>query len=436
MAPVHADLVRPGTAEGRAAASTTWRRDHASASGRLGSLILLALYLSLLGGRFSFERLNTVDVGTYVDLRFVGLAVSWMLLLPWLSMARERTRPTSLTPYLAAFGVFCAWMLLTLGWTSPDAEVVAQAADLFYLFAFVTMALAVASRLSTRELELVWWWLLATALLYVVAALMTGPDPQGRYSALGGGPNVFVRVMTFGVLAAFVLALLRRATLVLVTVPLFVAGAVLSGSRGGLLALILVGLPAAAAVLMQLQTRLRRRVILAGLAGTGVATWAAGEVVARLWQQRYVVQTLAERYDSGRASLVGLSLDMVQEHPFAGAGLGAFHATHPEWAYPHNLVLGTAAEAGLVGVALLFVVLAVALVVVRQGTPWQPNTWFFALAAASVFLSAQFSGDLYDTRFLWFFLGLAVISARRQERRSRGLRDQRRSWPTRERTPS
>ena len=37
----------------------------------------------------------------------------------------------------------------------------------------------------------------------------------------------------------------------------------------------------------------------------------------------------------------------------------------------------------------------------------------FGLAALFVLVASMFSGDYYDSRLLWFFLGVAVVAARR-----------------------
>jgi hypothetical protein len=110
---------------------------------------------------------------------------------------------------------------------------------------YVSMAAQIVKRLESEDLNFIWTALLILAMLYFAAAMVAGPGDQGRYSAFGGGPNVFVRVVLVGALSAPPLYLRKGRMIILLAIPFLAVGAVLSGSRGGLLAgatVLLVGI--------------------------------------------------------------------------------------------------------------------------------------------------------------------------------------------------
>ena len=134
-------------------------------------------------------------------------------------------------------------------------------------------------------------------------AVINGPGVQGRYSAFGGGPNVFVRIQILGILSAVALYLFHRKLLPLFAVPLFLLAAVLSGSRAGLLAGVAVG----GAALLRMRRRLRAGPVLAAV---GLLAAAGGVVVAlappdftSLFEDRFIQQTVEQRYLSDRTDI-------------------------------------------------------------------------------------------------------------------------------------
>ena len=221
---------------------------------RNGQLVLLAVFVSLLGGRFTLQQ---VSAGLpALDLRWVALAASLVAFLGWVAVARERAAPrVPLHGLMVPFLAWCSWMALSALWVHPPARVAAGLLDFTFLAAFTLLAIAVASRLSAEAVSAVWTWVLLAGLVYFAGAMAGSPDAQGRYAAFGGGPNVFVRVMILAALAAVFLAAKRHRMVFLLALPPLLLGAVLSGSRGGLVAGLAVALLGGVFVLRRLPRR-------------------------------------------------------------------------------------------------------------------------------------------------------------------------------------
>ncbi|SFK92917.1 O-antigen ligase family protein [Geodermatophilus ruber] len=391
-------------------------RDELRSIDRYGRWVLLAVFVVLLGGRFTLDRLGDFPAW---DLRWAGLAVVGLLWLASVTVARERTTPVRTAALAGWFTAWAVWMAVSAFWAPPDARVSGALLDLLFLVALVWAGWSVAARVHPAVLSSLWWWLYAAGWLYLAGALAAGPDVQGRYSAFGGGPNVFVRVMALGLLASLFLATTRRAHWVLLAIPPFLYGAYMSGSRGGLLALAVVVVVGGVPLLRRMSRTTVGTLVLGGAAVALVAPFVYDPAWFAFLRSRFLEQTLQQGYDSGRGDIVERSLEIFAAHPWIGAGLDGFYALQgqgTDYEYPHNLLLAGATEGGLLGLGLVVGALVAGGLVLRRLRPLDTDTLGFALAALFMLVASMFSGDYYDSRFLWFFLGVAVLAARARSR--------------------
>lgn len=330
--------------------------------------------------------------------------------------AAEGRRPIGLVA--APLYAWIAWLALSSLW-SPSGEVGGYVTDLILLTVGFMLTVHAARTVPPGGLDLVWPMFLVAGVIYLGLALASGTTAQGRLTVPGGGPNVFVRVMVIASIAAIVIAIQRRATWPLWLVLPLAVGAVMSGSRGGLLGGLLVAILAGIPLFLRLKGAAR---VLTILFGTGLAFlgWAffrqAGPVVAvtEFVRNRFIEETLVEGYASGRDVISLEALRIFSEHQAAGAGLGAWDAlqmTGVEFAHPHNLFLSSGVDGGMVAVAILLVALVVPIGVVLSSRCLNVGAWASLAVALAVFVSAMFSGYYYDSRIIWFFLIWAVAYA-------------------------
>jgi O-antigen ligase len=374
-------------------------------------MTLLAIFVVLLAGRFTLGRLGAFPAW---DLRWAGFVVIGLLCLAWATVAREKTAVIDTGALLGWFLAWAGWMALSVGWTPPGARITAGLVNIGMLAAVIWAAWSVAGRVDQRVLGAVWWWMYTAGWLYFLGALAAGPDEQGRHSAFGGGPNVFARIMALAVLAALVLAVTTRKSWMLIGLPPFLLGAYLSGSRGGLLSLLIVVFLGGPMLVRRMSRGGRTALVLGSLLVLVVASFFYDPAWLAFGQDRFVEKTFEQGYDSGRTGILERALQLFDEHLWFGTGLDGFYVLQGGVAvneYPHNLIVATAAEGGLVGLGLLFAALAAGAVALYRRRPLGTEAIGFALAAVLQLVAAMFSGDYYDSRFFWFFLGLAVIRA-------------------------
>ncbi|HEU4347454.1 MAG TPA: O-antigen ligase family protein [Actinoplanes sp.] len=374
----------------------------------------LALVLVAIGGRYTLDRAGLVELA-WVDLRVIGLIGALVVLVVDIARRpRAEFGPRS-EGWLIATTLFFLFQIASGLWAPPAARVGAQTLDLF-LMAALTIAFYLYTvgdpKAAIRTTFLLFY---VAAIVFALAALfVNGPGEQGRYSAFGGGPNVFVRIEILGIISAWALYRFHRRILVLLAVPLLLLAAVLSGSRAGLLAGAAVG----AAALVRSRRRLRTGPVAAALAALAVAAvivWTfAPPQFTSLFQERFVEQTVEQRYTSDRTDIWMAAWRLAVDHPVLGTGLDGFYGligVNQAIEYPHNYVLGVAAEGGAVGIGLLTAAILLWTGTVRRGGGHPELTRLSVAAAVFVALSSLFSGDYYDARLAFLFAAMAAAAA-------------------------
>ena len=372
----------------------------------------LALFLIAIGGRYTLDRAGFSTLA-WVDLRVVGLLLALIVLT--VDIARRPRLRISARPegWLVATTLFFLFQIGSGLWAPPAARVGEKTLDLV-LMAALTIAFylyTLGDPAGVVRTTFVLFYI--GAIVFALGALAGGPAEQGRYAAFGGGPNVFVRIEILGVISSVALFLFYRRLWLLLPVPLFLLCSVLSGSRAGLLCGVAVG----GAALLRSWRRLRSGPVAAAIAGlvvAGILIWTfAPPTFTSLFQDRFVDQTVKQHYLSDRTDIWRAAWRLAVEHPLLGTGLDGFYGligVNQGIEYPHNYVLGVAAEGGAVGIILLTAsVLLWARTVRRGGHPQM--TALSVTAAVFVALSSLFSGDYYDARLAFLFAAMAAAAA-------------------------
>lgn len=210
---------------------------------------------------------------------------------------------------------------------------------------------------------------------------------------------------------------------ILALVPLSIVVAVGTGSRGPLLAATGVALGVGVLHLARgggVDRRAAGVVAVLGI-GAAIAFAAVGRLpdasIARYLTLAEIVSAPAGAAGGSsvgvRSDLFGAALRIFLERPLLGNGTGAFafHAGGTvgltDLPYPHNILLHAAADLGLVGLALVSVLVISALLRrLPPGRPWMAVRLTFAF----LFLESLVSGDLYSERMLWGLLALLVFA--------------------------
>ncbi len=378
------------------------------------SAAITVLFILLLAGRFNLDRFGVVIEG----LDFLGDVRLWCLgpltLLQLMSglensWSGQRTTPTysgSTLVWALTTTALLVYMVVTMAWVPSLAGALNQMIDVFMLI-FVILLTFILFRPDTEQS--IRFFFLAFFCAAVVYALAGLPSVfQGtltRLSVFGGGPNVFVRVMGTGIIAACYWWFRTAKLYWLLPVPLFIIEAVLSGSRGGVIAAMIAG---SSFLLWRFSGshRIKEVVLLSAVALGTYWLMSHSQTIVDFVSARFIVLT-ENLYTSHRDTLFRLAWQFFLKHPVTGIGLGGFEQLIG--LYPHNLFLQIAAEGGMVGLALVSA--ALIQLVPRWFRPKNLEQTAAFFTGSLYLIASMFSGDLYDTRFVWVFFLLYMLPA-------------------------
>ena len=378
---------------------------------------LFALFF--LVGRWCPDRLNGNDTGGLILTAPRTLVALAILLFCTLGCLRSHRKPTEvlgpveknhLTRITFANLAMLLYMATTAIW-SPMAAMESEK-----LWEVLTVAVTVGCLgvwLHNNEAQrLTWWfWVFTTALTSMMAGLGAMSMSGERLAVLGGGPNVFGRSMVLWIVGVTMLqkrwTFARRLVWPLV-VTLGVALTIMSGSRGASVCLVVT--------LACLFWCTSRNVFaklwclsLAALLGAGVSlSTEFGRQVMVGFQERFLGLSIEQGYTSGRDELFLDALETGIKYPWFGLGLDGFRfVVNSE--YAHNIILEVFSEGGGIGLVLLLAYLGS--VAAAIWTQRKQVDELRVIAFIAVLVAGQFSGDLFDSRGI-FFMSLMVIVPR------------------------
>lgn len=304
---------------------------------------LMGLFLILLAG--------DSEVGGF-DIRWGGLLFAAVVTFALSGLPKERVILRS--GFRAWLALFLIWLTISALWSPPGARVEERLFDILCLAVFLGASSVCLSRAREGDLRMLWWGIFVVCSVFAAVAMTAATvSSQGRISALGSGPNVFVRIMALGLLSSI---MIRRGVILLASAPIFVMLALLSGSRGGVVALSVALLTIAFVVLKWGRGAPRLRSVLVTLAVAGLFRAFVWDNIQEYFASRFVTQTWGEGYASNRDVIVADMLGLFQRYPITGSGLDGYWALIGQtsgYQHPHNMIAAAAGEGGLVGLALL-----------------------------------------------------------------------------------
>lgn len=378
---------------------------------------------SLNGFFLYLAALDAVDVGptTPITAAYYGLVCTALLATAWIRREAIETRLRAgrrlVAVCVGAAAVLAAWFLVNTALLS-DGPLGRRLAGLLVLWSLPTALVALSLRRD--EIPRVAEGLVALALVFVPieawAAVRAGGDVF-RFSPIADLDVISAGLIpALGAVAALSLQTSSRwgraAQLAIVVV--LVAAAVVPGSRGPILALIVAAL-AMALVRPSPATVVTLATLAAGLAVGSTIGSQVGSFGYLATGQDEEISTL-----SIRRQWLEDALEETPDRPLFGHGVGMFEDRTPEArqmgvegqrTYPHNTFVEAAHALGVVGLVafVAFVgaaVLALVRVVRRRGR--DPAVAFAVGIGALAFANTNVSGEIGSDALLWAAAALAL----------------------------
>jgi O-antigen ligase len=281
-----------------------------------------------------------------------------------------------------------------------------------------------ATRQNLRTFLIVTLAVVAAGAFLLLGELARGTAQQvyggasGRFAinAQQGAINLGRASSNGALIAIFLIIASRRLSLRLVGIallPILLVALVAAGSRGPTVAF-MVGLLALVA-LTAASGRARRQLLLVAAAmvaaGVVIPVLVPGSAIGRSLST--IVGSANGLSSNGRSALWSEAFTAFSQHPLFGIGTGGFGAIDPVELYPHNLLLETGAELGVLGVLTVGVMILSMLR--RLSALWRQVDGAQRLEVTvviSLFVSAlvnsMFSGGIQDNADIWLWGGLGI----------------------------
>lgn len=374
-----------------------------------------ALFFFIYAASIPLENILVLQGWSGVTLtRYLGIAAGLMLVLHIARTGRINSPP----PAIYAWIGFFVWAALSITW-SIDFELTSQSV-LNHLRFFVLYAAIVLFPFSKNDAEwikkavIISGVIAATVIVYQFLNDVTYRETVRASINFGDrltDPNLLAAslLLPFGLLLSDYLA--KRdfiSTFRIVALLIFPTGIVLTGSRGGLLGLLVV-----ATLLLSFHlgrnARERVRVVaLLALGFTGVALmWP---LLPSALTQRFVFTEMIAGGGGGRLDIWRTGLVAWAESPILGHGFSSFLAVSSlegGWAaVAHNIYLQMLVELGPLGLILLLTALALSF-----GRHWSTAYALGANAGLMGLLLASFFVDTISRDFFWLALAVVAIAA-------------------------
>ena len=365
----------------------------------------------------------------------VILVVTWLVSLRYPSARKNYLSFVANNPVLTgAIAAFMVWCLASILWTLNVSSTIDAIQR--YALGFLLLAIVFTATRDRRAAILVAGAFSISAMASTLIGLATGNSPEGRLAGTFEDPNEFAAfcvpaLLIAAALAATALTPLRRLAFG-VGALVCGLGIVLSGSRGGIVAI-------AAALVMWIifGGRWRLKVIVAsvlvGVVVVGYINVAASPATRTRLETLTQSEELSTNGGTGRTDIWQVGLRAYHDHPIVGSGAGTFTEATPRYlARPglvrrgdfftdtpkvaHNMYLHVLVEIGVVGLALFGLILVACLAAAwraarlfkRAGDLKMELLSRTLLAGTAGILVADFFISGQYQRVLWILLGLCV----------------------------
>lgn len=313
----------------------------------------------------------------FLEPLHLGKASAILALLTYLGQAFSRGQSVLPTgPEFRVLGVlvFIACLSIPFSlWPGGSLDVMTEYYAKSVIICFLTARLLTSVR---RVTQMLWAMILFCAFAAVVAfsgyrAPIEGYRMGGGWAGISGNPNDFA--LTLNIILPFAVAFftlarnpLRKAVVASFMV-LAVAAIMATYSRTGFLTLAVV-------LLLALVKHVGQGQGLRYVLPAALILFAAFSFLPQNYDTRVesIVETSKDKVGSASARLAGIhaALDVVQEHPLLGVGIGmnilALNNKGLYWAHVHNVYLQLAAEIGIAGMLVYIVLLRRLLKGLRQ----------------------------------------------------------------------
>jgi len=383
-----------------------------------------AFYLPLLlfAGRSSLERIG-IPIDTPLSLMFF---ISIFLII--LIIIQKKRTIIIINTYDYLFFLFLILCLISTLYSVNVNSAIIKAGEVFCIFLLLIL-MKVCIKEEKNLLNLIYGFVFLSFILLLLSApnlLMQSFNSiqDIRLSALGGGPNIFARFMFIGLLSSLIVYTIDKKQIYLFLSIFFLIGIFFTGSRGAYLGTIFSLLTFISIIKL---THINMKTLFNWKAWSTITLvstfmfFVFGNKLKVFFEERLlnlISDSTGGAAVSVRKSLINEAVFFIQEKPIVGIGLNSFPELSDFNIYPHNLLVEVFVELGIIGITLILFIIIISIasyvkIINRKTENTNRNRNFYIyglIMCVFLIITTFFSGDLFDSRFLFVFLYMPFLN--------------------------
>ncbi|NMA73495.1 MAG: O-antigen ligase family protein [Bacteroidales bacterium] len=366
-------------------------------------MLLFSLVILFLSGRFTFGRIGGDLLGVFEIRYFLFFIV---LMFGFLAKKKLCVTGKTTSGFTWLSLLFLPVLLFSIIYSSNVAIAADKFVEVVFLFCIILLTSYTVRlfRSSIRLLDAVTVVFSIVGVIYMIPILLSILQGGARGTIGIGGPNVTTRILFFALVSGLYLYNTRSKILYMGLSSLMFMGIIFVGSRGGMVgAFTCIGIIIVLKIL-QLNSRTMRKLFsarnLVAIALVLLLSWRFLEPLFRVFESRFLNLVIRNIHYAGRDSIYGGSWDLFLESPIFGYGINGY-AVMTGGNYPHNLFLEIMLDLGIIGVILIIPILAIGAMSFLRSI--NKKYVYVSVLPLYMIIVQQFSGDLYDFRFFFFW---------------------------------
>lgn len=389
----------------------------------------------MMSGRYSLNRLFEGVIN--IPLQFTITLIIWILFLLMLKKNKNLSYNFFfLFKKSKVFFVMYIFLLVSLisVFYTPNISLGVNKAFEIAVMVFICVVTVLIFQKEKDFYILAVSYTLNSALLFIIAIPQLITFNSERIAVLGGGPNVFGRLMFFGLISAvyvitcnlkFGNTTMRNKIInlaLLFGIVMFILGIIISGSRG-------VYIGTIASLLVFSFYFLSKKTNIFSIAKVIISVFTMVAVFFSIFSEKliffynYRMKYLFTDLDGGKSVLARNIMreeakNYFLENPILGLGLSGFKELSVYKIYPHNIFYEFLSEIGIIGGFIFITLIIQAIILMKKislvdvksykelSLPLLSGMFIF------IFISSQFSGDFFDNRL--FFVVILLLEIRKK----------------------
>ena len=372
-------------------------------------ILLISLMLVFLTGRFELGRVGR-DLSLNLEVRYIFFAITIACML-FISKNKIYKSGKKLEIFSFLSILFFSLLIFSIIYSNN----IQIAKDKFNIVLFVLALFLVTLhtvKLFDKEkiLYIVALFFIIIGMVYIALISQSILAGRARGSIGIGGPNVTTRILFFSLISGLYMYKSRQIVLYLIFSALMFIGIVVVGSRGGMVAAficlaIMLFIEICKFKLIRIKGFFSMKKIIGALSVIYIFSLFS-EYIGRVFESRFMNLLVNKVHYAGRDVLYERSMQLIVEKPIFGYGINGY-TVMTGGNYPHNIFLEIMLDIGVTGM-IIFVPMIIFGILCTLWS-FEKDYFFFSLAPLYMIIVNQFSGDLYDFRF-FFFWSILVLN--------------------------